>query len=65
MSQRITVEGMSCTHCEQRVVSALESVSGVTSASADNEANTAIVDGEADPDALSSAVAEAGYDASI
>ncbi|WP_418283831.1 heavy-metal-associated domain-containing protein [Halorubrum sp. DTA46] len=64
MSQTITVEGMSCEHCEQSVTEALEGVTGVTSASADRESESATVEGDADTDALVSAVSEAGYDAS-
>ncbi|ELZ38423.1 Heavy metal transport/detoxification protein [Halorubrum saccharovorum DSM 1137] len=64
MSQTITVEGMSCEHCEQSVTEALEGVDGVESATADRERESATVEGDADPDALVSAVSEAGYDAS-
>ncbi|EMA63281.1 heavy-metal-associated domain-containing protein [Halorubrum kocurii] len=64
MSRTITVEGMSCEHCEQSVADALEGVDGVESATADHESASATVEGEADPDALVSAVSEAGYDAS-
>ncbi|WP_436900272.1 heavy-metal-associated domain-containing protein [Halovenus halobia] len=63
MSRTITVDGMSCEHCEQTVEDALEDVTGVTSASADREAGTATIDGEATPDALVTAVEEAGYEA--
>ncbi len=63
MSQTITVDGMSCEHCEQTVEDALEKVAGVTSASADREAGTATIDGDAAPDALVGAVEEAGYEA--
>jgi copper chaperone CopZ len=65
MSQTITVEGMSCEHCEQSVTEALEGVDGVESATADRESESATVEGDADSDALVSAVSEAGYDASI
>ena len=64
MSQTITVEGMSCEHCEQSVTEALEGVDGVESATADRERESATVEGDADPDALVNAVDEAGYDAS-
>ena len=64
MSQTITVDGMSCEHCEQTVEKALEGVAGVTSATADHEAGTATVDGEATPDTLVDAVEDAGYEAS-
>jgi len=64
MSRTITVEGMSCEHCEQSVTEALEGVDGVESATADRESASATVEGDADPDALVGAVSEAGYDAS-
>ncbi|QKY16493.1 heavy metal-associated domain-containing protein [Halorubrum sp. CBA1229] len=64
MSRTLTVEGMSCEHCEQSVAEALEGVAGVESASADRESASATVEGDADPDALVAAVDEAGYDAS-
>ncbi|MGQ3328625.1 MULTISPECIES: heavy-metal-associated domain-containing protein [Halorubrum] len=64
MSQTITVEGMSCEHCEQSVTEALEGVEGVESATADRESESATVEGDAEADALASAVSEAGYDAS-
>jgi len=59
----ITVEGMSCGHCEQTVEEALREVSGVTDASADHEAEEASVDGDADVTALVQAVEDAGYTA--
>ena len=65
MSRTITVEGMSCEHCEQSVAEALEGVDGVERASADRESASATVDGDADAAALVSAVSEAGYDASV
>ena len=64
MSETITVEGMTCEHCEQTVEEALEDVDGVTSAGADRETESATIEGNADPDALVSAVDDAGYDAS-
>jgi len=64
MSRTITVEGMSCEHCEQSVTEALEGVDGVERASADRESASATVEGDADAAALVSAVSEAGYDAS-
>jgi len=63
MTQTITVEGMTCEHCEQSVEEALEGVSGVRDAQADRDAQRATVDGDADPDALVTAVEDAGYDA--
>lgn len=65
MSRTITVTGMSCGHCEQSVVEAVEALDGVTSASADNEADTLTVEGDVDDATLASAVADAGYDAAV
>jgi copper chaperone len=64
MSRTLTVEGMTCEHCEGSVEDALEAVAGVRDATADREAERATVEGDADPDALVAAVVDAGYDAS-
>jgi len=64
MTQTITVDGMSCEHCEQTVEEALENVDGVTAATADRDAGTATVEGAAETATLVDAVSEAGYDAS-
>lgn len=64
MSQTITVEGMTCEHCEQTVEEALEEVDGVTSASADRDAESATIEGVAESDDLVTVVEDAGYDAS-
>jgi copper chaperone CopZ len=63
MTTTITVEGMSCDHCEQTVEAALRDVAGVTDATADREAERASVDGDADLTALLEAVEDAGYTA--
>lgn len=63
MSQTITVEGMTCEHCEQTVEEALQDVSGVTDVTVDREAERASVNGNADATALVEAVEEAGYTA--
>jgi copper chaperone CopZ len=65
MTTTITVEGMSCGHCEQTVEEALRGVSGVTDATADRETETASVDGNADVPTLVEVVEEAGYTASV
>ncbi|WP_440991631.1 heavy-metal-associated domain-containing protein [Haloarchaeobius baliensis] len=64
MTTHITVEGMSCEHCEQTVEEALRSVQGVTEASADRGAAAATVEGDVDVSALVTAVEDAGYTAS-
>jgi copper chaperone len=63
MSVTITVEGMSCNHCEQSVEAALSEVDGVQSVTADHESGTVTVDGDAEADDLVAAVPE-GYEAS-
>lgn len=64
MSTSVTLTGTSCGGCEANVVEALEGVSGVESATADREAGTATVAGDAAVDALVAAVEDAGYEAS-
>lgn len=63
MTTTITVEGMSCGHCEQTVEEALQEVSGVTDVTVDRENEQASVDGEAEFTALVEAVEDAGYTA--
>lgn len=63
MSRTLTVEGMTCGHCEQTVEEAIGRVAGVTDATADREAEQVTVEGDADPDAMIAAVEEAGYEA--
>ena len=63
MTTTITVEGISCGHCEQTVEEALEEVSGVTAVTVDRESEQASVDGEAEVTALVGAVEDAGYTA--
>ncbi|MFB6197932.1 MAG: heavy-metal-associated domain-containing protein [Halobacteriaceae archaeon] len=64
MTRTITVKGMSCGHCEQTVEEALERLEGVTSASADREADIVTIQGGADTAVIVDAVNDAGYDAS-
>lgn len=63
MTTTISVEGMSCGHCEQTVEEALRDVPGVTDATADREDERARVDGDADVASLVEAVEAAGYTA--
>lgn len=63
MTTTISVEGMSCEHCERTVEEALHGVNGVTDATADRASDRASVDGEADTSALVQAVTDAGYTA--
>jgi copper chaperone CopZ len=61
MSITLRVEDMSCEGCEDIVENALEEVSNVESAEADEEAGTAVVEGDADLQNLLDAVDHAGY----
>lgn len=63
MSTELKVTGMTCAHCERAVLNALEAVPGVTSVKVDRDAGLASVSGDADLQALVSAVAEEGYSA--
>ncbi|MDS0222429.1 heavy-metal-associated domain-containing protein [Haloarcula sp. S1AR25-5A] len=65
MSTTITVEGMSCGHCEQTVEEALQDVPGVTDVAVDRETDRAHVDGDADTSTLVDAVENAGYTAHV
>ena len=63
----ISVKGMTCGHCEMRVVGALESIEGVGTAKADRKKETAVayLDPESSVSAsdLVDAVTQAGYEA--
>ncbi|MFC5135711.1 MULTISPECIES: heavy-metal-associated domain-containing protein [Haloferacaceae] len=58
----IEIDGMACGGCEDNVVDALDDVPGVESATADHEAGTASVEGDAADAALTSAIEEAGHE---
>lgn len=60
----LPVDGMSCSHCVQRVKDALESVDGVIAADVDLDAGGAIIthNGTVSRTQLADAVAEAGYE---
>ncbi|MDZ7850972.1 MAG: heavy-metal-associated domain-containing protein [Halodesulfurarchaeum sp.] len=61
MPTTLRVPDMSCDGCEDIVQTALEAVSGVESATADQEAGTAVVEGGASTSDLLEAVDHAGY----
>jgi copper chaperone CopZ len=63
MATTITVEGMTCGHCEQTVEEAVEEVSGVTGAAADRDAEQVTVEGDTEVSSLVEAVEDAGYTA--
>ena len=60
----LAVTGMACGGCEETVESALESVDGVSSVSADNETDSVTVETTSDVSmtTLSEAVRDAGYE---
>ena len=62
---RIRVEGMHCPKCVARVKDALEAVDGVLKAEVSLEEGSAVVSGNADVQALGSAVASIGFGASV
>jgi len=64
MKKVMTIEGMMCSHCTERVKKALEAVEGVSAVSMNLEEKTATVELSAGvtDDSLIAAVAEAGYE---
>lgn len=64
MSQTtLKVQGMTCNHCKMHVEKALNGVSGVEKVSVDLSKGEAVVDGNANREALVKAVTDAGYSA--
>lgn len=61
MATTITVEGMTCGHCEETVKETLQEVSGVTDVVVAREDEQLSIDGDADATALVEAVEDAGY----
>ncbi|WP_174626857.1 heavy metal translocating P-type ATPase, partial [Candidatus Methylobacter favarea] len=62
---RLSILGMSCAGCVNAVESALASVPGVTSVRVNFADHSAMVKGYADPELLTQAVKEAGYEAAV
>ena len=62
---RSRVEGMHCPKCVARVKNALEAVDGVLKAEVSLEEGSAVVSGNADVQALVSAVESIGFGASV
>ena len=62
----LTVNGMTCNHCVMSVKNALEELEGVRSARVDLDQGRAVVDyddAKTDPREMTTAVADAGYQA--
>ena len=64
-ASHLLIEGMSCASCVSRVEKALQQVSGVSQARVNLGERSALVLGDADPQALVAAVTEAGYGAQV
>lgn len=64
-SHHLLIDGMSCASCVSRVQTALQNVPGVSQARVNLAERSALVLGEASPDALIQAVTDAGYGAEI
>jgi copper chaperone CopZ len=58
-----SVPDVTCDHCKNAIEGELAGVAGVTSATVDVDARTLVVEGDADADAITGAVDEAGYEA--
>lgn len=65
MTTELTVNGMTCGHCEKAVQTALQNVPGVQAVRVDLKGGSATVQGDADPQALIAAVTEEGYGAQV
>lgn len=61
----LLIDGMSCASCVNRVQNALQQVNGVNQARVNLAERSALVTGDADPDALIDAVKNAGYAAEL
>lgn len=59
--ETISVEGMSCSNCEQAVETAVAALEGAEAVDADNATGTVEIDGEVDPTDVADAIEEAGY----
>ncbi|TFU26060.1 CopZ family metallochaperone [Thermus tengchongensis] len=62
---KLRVEGMTCNHCAMAVQKALQKVPGVEKAEVSLERAEALVEGQADLEALIRAVEEEGYRAAL
>jgi copper chaperone len=63
----LTVNGMSCSGCEQRIAAALERLDGVDNIESDHQSGTIRLDYDpavVTPEAIASRLADAGYERS-
>ena len=61
MEKKVIIEGMMCQHCVAHVTKALNALPGVT-ATVDLDSKSAVVTGEVSDEAITAAVADAGYE---
>ncbi|HVE46851.1 MAG TPA: heavy metal-associated domain-containing protein [Acidimicrobiales bacterium] len=60
-----SVPAMTCRHCVRAISAQVRDVEGVIALEADTTTRTIRVQGAADPDAVCSAIAATGYEASV
>ena len=60
-----SVPAMTCRHCVRAISAQVRDVKGVVALEADTTTRTILVQGAADPDAVLSAIAAAGYEALV
>ena len=65
IERRLSILGMRCAGCVSAIEGALTGIKGVTAVSVNFADHSAIVIGNADPEALIQAVIEAGFDAAL
>ena len=65
METKIQVTGMTCMHCVGAVTKALQNVPGVDKAEVSLDEKQAVVNGNANPEALVAAIKEEGYTAEL
>ena len=61
-TQTYTVSGMTCQHCVTSVTEEVSEVDGAERVMVNLDDGTLVVEGDAAPDAVRAAVAEAGYE---
>lgn len=61
----LNVQGMHCAACVRHVTKALEEVAGVSAVAVQLEAERAVVEGSAEASALTAALQDAGYPATV
>ena len=65
MQTILKISGMTCGHCVSAVNRALQQVPGVETVDVILDPQQAVVTGDADPQALTTAVREEGYEATV